>query len=310
MSMSDIKLFKTEKNGVSELRGSAVALEKSLQSIIEQNMETFLGVRFLATEFTTSNRGRIDSLGIDENGSPVIIEYKRASNQNVINQGLFYLDWLMDHQADFKLLVREKFDEKTAKSIDWSAPRLICIAGNFTKYDTHAVNQMNRNIELVRYRRFDKEELLLFELLASASGRTDSNASATSGKKSAPQSKSRQQKRPMLQYIADSDQDLRDLYEALKAYLLALGDDVQIAPKQQYIAFRRLKNFADVVAIPRDKHFKVYVKIDPDSIKLEKDFTQDMRGKMTYTGQLQIRISDLASLEKAKPLLLQSYENS
>ena len=32
--------------------------------------------------------------GIDENCSPVIIEYKRALNENVINQGLFYLDWL------------------------------------------------------------------------------------------------------------------------------------------------------------------------------------------------------------------------
>jgi hypothetical protein len=48
-----------------------------------------LGVRFLASEFVTSNGGRIDTLGLDENGCPVVIlEYKRASNENVINQGL------------------------------------------------------------------------------------------------------------------------------------------------------------------------------------------------------------------------------
>lgn len=90
--MSDIKLFRTDSASVTELRGSAVALEKLLQTLIERNMEAFLGVRFLASEFPTSNGGRMDSLSIDENGSPVIIEYKRASNENVINQGLFYLD--------------------------------------------------------------------------------------------------------------------------------------------------------------------------------------------------------------------------
>jgi RecB family endonuclease NucS len=44
-----------------------------------------------------THRGRIDSLGLDENGCPVIIESKRKLNENVINQGLFYLDWLLDH---------------------------------------------------------------------------------------------------------------------------------------------------------------------------------------------------------------------
>ena len=28
-----------------------------------------------------------------EYGCPVIVEYKRHNNENVINQGLFYLDW-------------------------------------------------------------------------------------------------------------------------------------------------------------------------------------------------------------------------
>ena len=81
---------------------------------------------------------------MDENGCPVIIEYKRATNENVINQGLFYLHWLMDHQADFQLLVQDHLGQEKAEMIDWSAPRLLCIAGGFSKYDEHAVQQMNR----------------------------------------------------------------------------------------------------------------------------------------------------------------------
>ncbi len=105
--MGDLKLFRMETDRVVEVNGGAAGLEKSLQTLMEQNLEALLGVRFLATEFHTGPKhgGRIDTLGLDENGCPVIIEYKRALNQNVINQGLFYLDWLLDHRGDFELLV-------------------------------------------------------------------------------------------------------------------------------------------------------------------------------------------------------------
>ena len=88
--MSDIKLFKYSDSAAHELAGKSAAIERTLQHLIESQMEIFLGVRFLASEYSTGNkhRGRIDSLGLDENGCPVIIEYKRHSNENVINQGL------------------------------------------------------------------------------------------------------------------------------------------------------------------------------------------------------------------------------
>lgn len=154
--MADIKLFQTTGNTVQEIEGTSVALEKSLQTLIEANLETFLGVRFLATEYSTGPKhgGRVDTLGIDENGCPVIIEYKRTLNENVINQGLYYLDWLLDHKAEFELLVLKQLGKEKAEDIEWSGPRLLCIAGEFTKYDEHAVEQINRNIELIRYRRY------------------------------------------------------------------------------------------------------------------------------------------------------------
>ncbi len=49
--MSDIKLFQLQGNNVTELNGSAVKIEKSLQEQIEKNLVTYLGVRFLATEY-------------------------------------------------------------------------------------------------------------------------------------------------------------------------------------------------------------------------------------------------------------------
>ena len=117
--MGDIKLFQINDSGVQELEGHSVAVEKSLQMLIEKQLEPFLGVRFLASEYSTgkAHGGRIDTLGIDENGCPVIIEYKRAINENVINQGLFYLDWLMDHRGDFELLVLNRFNKDTSETV-------------------------------------------------------------------------------------------------------------------------------------------------------------------------------------------------
>ncbi|MBO4676691.1 MAG: DUF91 domain-containing protein, partial [Oscillospiraceae bacterium] len=154
--MSEIKLFAIGDR-VEERISSEVILEKELQNLIESNMEAFFGVRFLKSEYAISN-GRMDSIGIDENNSPVIFEYKRSQNENVINQGLFYLDWLLDHKADFKLLVIDRLGMDAAEEIDWSVPCVFCIAHDFTKYDVHAVNQMQRNIRLVSYRKYDNAD--------------------------------------------------------------------------------------------------------------------------------------------------------
>ena len=104
--MADIKLYNI-KGGIAQSKTPVdFKYEREIQTLCEKNLETFFGIRFLAKEYSTGNKhkGRIDSLGIDENNCPVIIEYKLDSKENVINQGLFYLDWLMDHQANFEML--------------------------------------------------------------------------------------------------------------------------------------------------------------------------------------------------------------
>jgi len=295
--MSDIKIFKIQGGIVNEIEGKSVVLEKSLQNLIEQNLEEILGIRFLATEYTTgkTHGGRIDSLGIDENGCPVIIEYKRTMNENVINQGLFYLDWLMDHQAEFKLLVLEKLGEK--EEIDWSAPRLLCIAGEFTKYDEHAVQQINRNIDLIRYRKFG-EDLLLLDLVNASSAQI----STKNGNKEV---------KTVSDHLTQADKYQKNRFETLKDLLIGLGDDVQMKTLKHYFAFKRIKNFACVEIHTQTKQILVYVKVDPDSITLEKGFTRDMKNIWHFgSGDLEITISSDADLEKANDLLIKSYEVS
>ncbi len=308
--MSDIKLFRIQSNQVHELESQSVNIEKSLQSLIERFLDDFLGVAFLATEYSTgkTHGGRIDTLGIDENGCPVIIEYKRTLNENVINQGLFYLDWLLDHKAEFELLVLKKLGQAQADDIEWSTPRLLCIAGDFTKYDEHAVAQINRNIELIRYRRYG-DELLLLELVnaVTANGDTEQAGESKPNRKS---SKGGTYK-SVTEYLADADEELRDRYEAVRAFCLSLGDDVQMKTLKFYFAFKRIKNFACVEVHPSRRTLLMYLKLNPDAAELIEGFTRDVRGIGHYgTGDLEVTIRSMDDVEKAKPLILRSYEAS
>ncbi|NPV43686.1 MAG: DUF91 domain-containing protein [Firmicutes bacterium] len=302
--MSDLKLFRI-KNGVKELVGTSVAIEKSIQTLIENNMEAFFGITFLASEYSTGKNhgGRIDSLGIDENYCPVILEYKRALNENVTNQGLFYLDWLMDHKAEFKLLVMEKLGKDIADKIEWSMPRLLCIAGDFTKFDEYAVKQINRNIELIRYKKYE-DDLILFELvnattasqttIVSDDGTTKSNIYKT-----------------VTENLQQADKELQDMYYSVRDFILNLGDDIQEKVLKYYIAFKKIRNFACVEVYPKSKTILMYLNINPDEVELKEGFTRDVRNIGHYgTGNLEVRITSKDDFEKAKALIAKSYDEN
>lgn len=309
--MSDIKLFHLNAGKATELQGDASDLEKPLQSLIEANLEPLLGIRFLATEYSTgkTHAGRIDSLGIDENDCPVILEYKRSVGENVINQGLFYLDWLMDHQAEFKLLVMDKLGKPAADRLDWSAPRLVCIAADFTKYDGHAVQQINRNIELIRYRRFG-EELLLLELANATSannGRSVPAKIARAPKAEAAAAKSATGDRSFADWLPLLPAHLTDLLTSLEDYVTSLGDDVQRKELKLYLAFKRLKNFATVVA--QKNRLLLYLHLNPEQLAPLPAIGRDVSQQGHWgTGDLELSLTGQADLDTAKPLILMSYE--
>lgn len=303
--MSDLKLFRLLKSAVTQLPVSAIALEKSLQDVFEKNLETLLGVRFLASEYLIEG-GRLDSLGIDENGSPVIVEYKRSSNENVINQGLFYLDWLMSHRKNFEWLVMERLGMDAVKKIDWSGPRLVCIAGDFTRYDENAVRQMNRNIDLIRYKRYGDDLILLEQLTTTTAASAGPPPSASGGGQWV-----KGKYKTVSDSLAAAPPELRDLYESLKAYCMAQGDDVAEKITEYYVAFRRMKNFATVELRNQLGKILVYAKVDPKTVIPVQGFTRDVTKIGHFgTGNLEITISSMADLELAKPLIDRAYNEA
>lgn len=128
--------------------------EFELRDFFAENLEGILGVRFLAKEYQTTD-GRIDTLGLDENHSPVIIEYKWKENEEVLAQGLFYLNWLLKNKKHFELLAKDKLGEN---EVSWDQPRVILIAQGFDRYIKAAVQTMS-NVELKTYTLYEGDVL-------------------------------------------------------------------------------------------------------------------------------------------------------
>ncbi|MGP3756872.1 DUF5655 domain-containing protein [Streptomyces sp. IBSNAI001] len=270
-------------------------IEADVQGLVEAHMETLLGVRFLASEYGTGpvHGGRIDSLGLDENGSPVIVEYKRGVDAGVINQGLFYLSWLMDHRAEFEHLVRDRLGATPASPVLWSGPRLICIAGDFTRYDVHAVREHRRSIDLVRYRLFGRD-LLGLETVASVSGdmRVDRRACRSA----------------VMREAADvPGASMVELAGAVDEVLLGLGDGVKRVERKTYLAYQRLRNFACLCPPQRSKVL-VYLKVDPKDADLVPGFTRDVSELGHHgTGDLEVQLRTPRDVERARDLFRASY---
>ncbi|MFH9734413.1 DUF5655 domain-containing protein [Streptomyces sp. NPDC017260] len=309
--VSDLKLFRLDAAGRDvELRGSTVALEVELQRRIEAGMEDMLGIRFLASEYPTGpwHRGRIDTLGLDENGSPVVIEFKKGTDSGVMSQAVSYLGWLRSAQHEFEALVRKVLGTEAAESIDWRRPRMVCIAAGFSHHDRVAVQWLPERIDLVRYRVFEGGLLSLTLVDSSPGSPSAASSRRNRGRDSAVDSAPAVPAAPSPTGAGLVPECLRDLYGELDEALTAWGE-VEVAALRHYIAYRRLVNVASVIFRPKHEVILVYLRLDPDSVELEEGFTRDMRGiGHLGTGDLEVRLVSAAGLEKAVPLIRRAFE--
>ncbi len=298
--MADIKLYNIIGGRAEAKTPVDFKLERETQKLCEGNLDTFFGVRFLASEYSTGikHKGRIDSLGIDENNCPVIIEYKLDSKENVINQGLFYLDWLMDHQANFELLCMKKLGQTT--EVDWTNPRLLCIARDFTRHDDYAIGQINRNIELIRYRFFEGDSII-FELAGTAQKQESLKTIGDTLVKY----------RNMDDAMNAASADLIEFYEAVENYILSLGDDIQKKELKYYHAYSRIKNFVCAEIRTKKKEILLFLKVDFRSVDIPGIQVRDVSNiGHLGTGDTEVTIKSLEDLEKVKSLIEESYNMS
>ena len=290
-----MNLFQIKQAKLSLLKRVTPKLEREVQRLLEANLETVFGIRFLASEYCTGQKhaGRIDTLGIDENNTPVIIEYKLSSSVNVLTQSLFYLDWLLDHKGDFEMLVRKRLGAEVP--VDWTEPRVLCVAEAFAPYDLSAVSHLGRSVQLAEFKLFESGLLLMNVLGDARPGRTQGRAASASAAS------------PSIEgHLSRAQGPMREVAEELRQYLLALGDDVSEGPTREYIAFRTTRNLC-CLEIHRE-HILLHLTLDPrlgEGCAICTDVTNIGH---FGTGNLRVRLSTPADAPVAKQFAGLAYQ--
>jgi len=243
-------IFEIDKGKAKRVRLSEFKLEKDLQRLVEENIETIFNCRFIATEFSTGNihSGRIDSLAISEDNNPVIIEYKKVASSDLINQSLYYLHWIRDHKGDFQVAVNRKFGKEI--EVDWSDIRVICLAPEYKKYDLHAVQVMGANIELWQYKIYENGILSIDEVYKRTSISNNHESEEYSeknpimveaGKKAAITRKTATY--TLEQHFENLDDNILELFNATRDYIISLDSTIEETPKKNYVAYKTSQNF-------------------------------------------------------------------
>jgi len=217
--------------------------EKAVQTLVEGNLQELLGMHFLATEYCSADRTiRIDTLAVDSSGAPVIIEYKKTRDDNVITQVLSYLYWLKTQDSSFfERLVEKKLGREQAKAlpIDWKHPRVLCIAGQFSRNDINAVKVIpGVRIELYCYRYYDGD---LFSLEPEIP--TEIKVSAPATPLAVEASRDEVTAETLL---AKASEETRQMFLDLHGRIMALDENISERTTKSYLAYRITKNFAEI----------------------------------------------------------------
>ncbi len=298
-------LFKINGSKIEKLSVSPIDKEKSIQKLFEENLSIILNVDFLASEYSTSFGGRIDTLGIDKNGSPVIIEYKRNQNNNVINQGLSYLRWLLDHKADFEIVCKNK---GIVLEIDWTSPRVICVAESYNKFDLDTVEILPIKIELLKYRLYEDNILLVYSETQRAV-KINTSKIFQKGKKN--EEIARLQK----EYTIDShlkiaSKQIKELFMSLKEMISSLDEAIVEEAKAKYIAYKLTTNFVDIVI--QKNSMKAFLNVPSgklnDPYSIARDLTKPKHIGHWGNGDYEVIVKDKDRLNKLFELIKQSYD--
>ena len=289
-------LYRLDKrNGhLEKVDRSEFSSEAELQSLVERNLDVLLGIRLIATEYPIPN-GRIDSLGLDEDGTPVIIEYKWKKDFSAIVQGLFYLDWVMQNRRPFESIVKDKLGKGV--HVNWSKqPRLLIIAQDFDVKELAAINQMAPRIELIKYS--------LYDGLFSIEGVNIVESKASSISTGEPPQR---EEVTVAELAARANEHVQQILYDLREQILGLSDSVWEKVFPTYVDYRTLSTFATVNV--QKQRLKVFIKMGDREIDDPRGVTEHIPESFGW-GHMntQFVISDPTEIDYAMSLLRQAHE--
>lgn len=303
-----MQLYQTQAQSLVELTEDPFRLEREIQSLFENNLYSFTGLEFIKSEFTIKNN-RIDTLAFDpESQAFVIIEYKRERNYSVIDQGVSYLNLMLDYKADFIVEYNENQSKQLKRQdVDWSQSRIIFVSPSFTDFQKQSTNFKDLGIELWEIKRYQGGIVSVNPLQKAKSAPSIKQVQKVESEDIQKIAKEIQQYDEAY-HLEDKSDDIKELYEQFRDSILGLTTDLDVHPKKMYIAFRKGKRNYVYMSIGT-KQIRIWLNMPFNQLDDPKQLAKDVTNIGHWgNGDCEVIVSDTENLEYILSLIKQTLK--
>ncbi|MBK6378267.1 MAG: hypothetical protein IPF72_00305 [Chitinophagaceae bacterium] len=300
-------LYSNQAGELKELKEQSFKLEKDIQKLFEVNLNAIMGLELVKNEFTIKNK-RIDTLAFDQEAKAfIIIEYKRDKNHSVVDQGVSYLNLMLEYKADFIIEYNESLKKNLKRDdVDWSQTRVAFVSTSFTENQIQATNFKDLAIELWEIKQYENETVMVRSIKKSAA--------APSIKQIAGQSETLQQVAKEIKVYTEEDHtrnksdDVQELYETFKNAILNLSNDILLVPKKTYLAFKIKSNIVDIEL--QANSLKIWINLKKGQLDDPKKIMRDVSMLKGHNGNgdYELIVKDTKNLEYIMSLIKQAID--
>lgn len=299
-------LYLTDQKKLKNLEEKTFKLEKDIQNLFESNLETLTHWKFIRSEFTIK-ANRIDTLAYDsETNSFVIIEYKKDRHFSVVDQGVSYLNLMLEYKADFIVEYNESQNATIKRAdIDWSQSKVIFVSPAFTDFQKQASNFKDLPIELWEIKQYENDIVLINPIKKSKAA---PNIKEVKSEQNSTINKITKEVTVYTEelYLAGKNDSVIELYESYKQAILNLSPELEVHPKKWYIAFKTKTNVVDIEV--QANTLKMWINLKKGQLDDSKNIMRDVSDLKGHNGNgdYEIIIKDTENLEYIMSLVKQA----
>lgn len=301
-----MQLYHQQKNIFSSLKEKPFKLEKDIQKLFESNLEQITGFKFVRTEFSLKNV-RFDTLAFDEESkSFVIIEYKRDRNYSVVDQGVSYLNLMLEYKADFIVEYNESCNKKLKRDdVDWSQSKVIFVAPSFTSFQKQSSNFKDLPIELWEIKQFENDIIIINPIKKSSAAPSIKQVQSSSNNTEISNVVKEIVVYDEDRFLQNKSDDIIELYNIYKEAILNLAPDIEALPLKWVMMFKTDRKFAYIEI--QKKNLKLWINLKKGQLDDSKGLARDVSSVgHAGNGDYELTITDTENLEYIMSLVKQA----
>ena len=296
-------IYLNTNNKLKEVEEKAFKLERDIQRVFEENLDTIMQLTLVKSEFTIKNK-RIDTLAYDmQSNAFIIIEYKRDRNLSVVDQGFTYLSLMLENKADFIVEYNESLKKNLKRDdIDWSQTRVAFVSTAFTDNQILATNFKDIAIELWEVKQFENNIISVTPIKKTRAA--ESIKTITQQNQALRKVSDEIKVYTEDEHIARASEEIEELYVKFRDAILNLADGIEVKPLKQYIAFKKDTNI--VCMNIQKKQIRMWIGAKFGTLNDAKEIARDVRNTGHWgTGDYEVAVDNDKDLEYIMSLIKQ-----